>query len=69
MDRISTNDNIELHKQVHEMMCAVFKSMTNRLSGIKPELQLHPVEVLSKPSSPASEEGDEVSEVVSEYLK
>jgi hypothetical protein len=35
MDRIPTNDNIELHKQVHEMMCMVLKSMSDRLSRVK----------------------------------
>ena len=70
MDRIPTNDNnIEAHKAIHELMCMVFKSMTDRLSGIKPQPQPLPVEVLSKSSSPVSEQDDEVSEAVSEYLK
>jgi hypothetical protein len=81
MDRIPTNDNnIEAHKAIHELMCMVFKSMTDRLSGskikhgagfdsaeIKPQPQ--PLEVPSKSSYPPREEGDEVSEAVSEYLK
>ena len=71
MDRIPTNDNIELHKQVHEMMCMVLKSMSDRLSRVKEinraEIK-HQSQLLPEVSG-VNQEEDEVSEAVSEYLK
>jgi hypothetical protein len=63
MDRIPHHDNnIELHKSVHNLMSIVFKSMNDRLSGAKQKLQAPSPADAKLSSSPESVKPEDTAE-------
>lgn len=61
MDRISIDNNIDLHKEIHALMCQVFASMTKRLSGEKVKPEPQPVSQLPSAEDETTLSGGEVS--------